>query len=56
MKNLLKQHKNQQEVDNYISYIEKLKKDPKSLFVKNYTDIQLSQLFLKVANEGLVFD
>lgn len=56
MKNLLKQHKNQQEVNNFISYIEKLKKDSKCIFIKNYTDEQLSQLFLKVANEWLVFD
>jgi len=56
MKNLLKQHKNQQEVDNYIWYIDKLKKDWKSTFIKNYSNEQLAQIFLKVANEGLVFD
>jgi hypothetical protein len=56
MKELLKNHKNQQEVENFISYIGKLRNDPKSFFIKNYTDTQLAQLFLKVANEGLVFD
>lgn len=56
MKNLLTQHKNQQEVDNFVTYIDKLKKDTKNFFIKNYTDNQLAQIFLKVANEWLIFD
>lgn len=65
LEKLLENHENKQEVSNFCTYIEKLKKDSidekiefakRPTHIKNYTDEQLSQLFLRVANEWLVFD
>lgn len=56
LEKLLENHENKQEVSNFCAYIKKSREDSKNYHIKNYSDEQLAQLFLKVANEWLVFD
>lgn len=53
--NLLSEYK-KEDVERYISYIEKLSRDEKSSFINKYSDEWLAELFRRVENEWLHFD